>query len=404
MAVPHDLNAENAVLGDMLTLPHLIGEVAEQVTPGDFYRPTAGAAFAALVEAHRLGEPLDLVSLASTLREAGIEPDLRWLHELVGHSTSAWRRHARTVVDHRVRRQLVAAIGDVMADAGNPAVDVSDVLDRLQAHVAAIHIPDGKPPAGLHLLDEFIDQPEHTQAPWVVPGLLRAGWRVVVVGGEGGGKSTLWRQFAVLAAQGIHPLGFADIPPVRTLLVDLENPADAITEACRPLRAQVQRRQTYRPGQAWLWHRPQGIDLRTRQGRSELASVCAAVKPDLVSLGPLYKAYQRGKDSDEEAAAEVQHVLDDLRTRNSFALLLEHHAPQDSGGLRNMRPYGSSLWLRWPEIGIGMKELKDQPGVVELDRWRGDRLRNNWPERIARDGVWPWAGVWNNPDDRTTLP
>lgn len=401
MAAPHDLDAENAVLGDMLALPDLIGEIAEHVTPDDFFRPTAGASFAALVGAHRAGEPLDLVSLAACLREAGLDPDQHWLHDLTGHGTSAWRKHAATVVAHRVRRQLLAAIGEIRDDITNPGVDPGHVIDRLQGHLAHIHIPDGRPPTDLHLLDDFIDRPEHDHAPWVVPGLLRSGWRVVVVAGEGLGKSTLWRQFAMLAAQGIHPLGFADIPPVRTLLVDLENPADAITEACIPLRAQVGRRQTYEPGRAWLWHRPQGIDLRTRQGRNELAAVCAATKPQLVTLGPLYKAYQRGKDSDEEASAEVQHVLDDLRTRHGFALLLEHHAPQDTGGYRNIRPYGSSLWLRWPEIGIAMKEVSDQPGVMHLDRWRGDRLRNAWPEHIARDGVWPWTGVWNNPDDRT---
>lgn len=382
-------------------MPDWIGDIAGLVVAGDFFQPVAAAAFAALVEAHRLGEPLDAVGLHATLREAGIDPDVRWLQLLAGHGAGAYRRHARTVVAHRVRRQLLEAVGEIQHDARDSTVDPEQLLDRLQGHLASIHLPDGRPPADLHLLDEFLDAPEHAMSPWVVPGLLRKGWRVVVVGSEGGGKSTLWRQFAVLAAQGIHPLGFEPINPVRTLLVDLENPADAIVDACKPLRDQVGRRQTYEPGRAWLWHRPQGIDLRTRQGRSELAAVCAAVKPQLLSLGPLYKAYQRGKDSDEEAAAEVQHVLDDLRTRHGFALLLEHHAPQDTGGHRTMRPYGSSLWLRWPEVGIAMKENPTQPGTVDLDRWRGDRLRNAWPDHIARDGVWPWTGVWKDPNDRT---
>jgi len=397
---PHDVNAENALLGAMLDLPDRIGDIAETVVAGDFYQPSASAAFAALVAQHRLGEPLDVVGLASTLKEAGLEPDVRWLQAVVSAGSAAYKRHARTVVAHRVRRQLLAAVGEVLQDAKDATVDPAQLLDRLQGRLAGIAMPDGTPPEDLHLLDDFIDQPEHASAPWVVPGLLRRGWRVVVVGGEGGGKSTLWRQFAVLAAQGLHPLGFAPIPAVRTLLVDLENPADAIAESCVPIRTQVSRRQTYHPGRAWLWHRPAGIDLRTRQGKSELAAVCAAVKPDLVSIGPLYKAYQRGKDSDEEAAAEVQHVLDDLRTRYGFALLLEHHAPQDTGGYRNMRPYGSSLWLRWPEIGIAMQPDAQQPGTMRLDRWRGDRMRSMWPEHIARDGVWPWTGVWKNPDDR----
>lgn len=386
----------------MLALPERIGDIAELVVPGDFIRPAASACFAALVAGHRQGEPLDAPALAQVLREVGLDPDMAWLADVVGSGSGAWRRHARTVVAHRVRRQLLHAIRDVADDAANPGIDPEGLIDRLQASLADIHTPDGQPPPDLHLLDDFLDRPEHSSAPWVVPGLLRRGWRVVVVGDEGGGKSTLWRQFAVLAAQGIHPLGFGDIPPVRTLLVDLENPADAIVAGCEPLRTQIGRRQTYVPGRAWLWHRPQGIDLRTRQGRAELGAVCATARPDLVSLGPLYKAYQRGKDSDEEAAAEVQHALDDLRTRYGFALLLEHHAPQDTGGYRNMRPYGSSLWLRWPEIGIAMKKLAENENRVELDRWRGDRMQSMWPEYIDRgQGVWPWAGAWKNPNERT---
>lgn len=404
MPVPHDSDAEDALLSDMLHDPGVVPDVAQSVVPGDFYQPRAGAAYAALVEAHRLGEPLDIVALHACLVEAGADPDPAWLAGLPGLGWGGWRKHAQVVIAHRVRRDIVAAAHPALNDALDPTVDPLATLDELQAALGRVHVPDGTPPKDLHTLDEFIDRPEHEQAPWVVPGLLRSGWRVVIVGFEGQGKSWLWRQFAVLAAQGLHPLGFERIEPVRTLLVDLENPADAITENCLHLRTQVQRKQGYTPGRAWIWHRPQGVDLRTRTGRSDLAAVCAATKPQLVCLGPLYKAYHRGKDSDEEAAAEVQSVLDDLRTRYGFALLLEHHAPQDSQGFRKLRPYGSSLWLRWPELGIAMQPIKDQPGAMLLERWRGDRMTSMWPERIERGPVWPWNGAWSDDAWRHTLP
>jgi hypothetical protein len=40
---------------------------------------------------------------------------------------------------------------------------------------------------------------------WIVPGLLAKGERMVLTAGEGLGKSTLLRQFAVCAAAGLHP-------------------------------------------------------------------------------------------------------------------------------------------------------------------------------------------------------
>lgn len=400
MQVPHDLDAEDGLLGDMLALPHIIGDVSALVVPGDFYQPYAGAAFAALTHAYHQGEPLDVNSLLVALREAGAEPDPRWVTRLASCGSSAWRVEARTVVAHRVRRQLAHAIIDVQVDVRNPSVDPGVVIDRLRGHLDSIAIPDGRPPADLHDLDEFIDRPENASAPWIVPGLLRRGWRVVVVAGEGVGKSTLWRQFAVLAAQGMHPLGFTPLEPCRTLLVDLENPPDAIASGCRPIREQVGRRQPYQPGRAWLWHRPQGIDLRTRAHRAELGAVLAATKPDLVCLGPLYKAYRRdARETDEQAASEVQAVLDDFRTRHGFALLMEHHAPQDNQGYRKMRPFGSSLWLRWPEIGIAMESHNDDPpGSLRMNRWRNDRMVSAWPQRLDRGDVWPWVGVWNDPN------
>lgn len=395
-APPHDLAAEDALLGDMLAFPETIGQVAELVTPQDFYQPYAAASFGALVGGWREGQPIDVVALAAVLKEIGLEPSPGWLVGVVSSGTAAWRRHAEQLITLRVRRQLIAA-GQIINDARKPGVDPRQLIDELQQHLAGIHIPDGSPPRDLSSLDEFIDRPENAAAPWVIPGLLRRGWRVMVVAGEGMGKSTLWRQVAICAAQGLHPLGFQPMTKTRTLLIDLENPADAISDGCRPIRDHVARRQTYEPGRAWLWHRPGGVNLRARGTRAELASVLAATRPDLVCLGPLYKAYTRGRDSDEEAAAEVQECLDDLRTRFGFALLIEHHAPQDAGGARKLRPYGSSLWLRWPEIGLAMVQDHDTPGAMRLERWRGDRMQAMWPDRLDRDqGSWPWTGRWED--------
>lgn len=394
--VPHDQALEDALLGDMLQFPDIIGQVADLVTPMDFYQPRAAAAFGALVAGWREGQPVDVIALAAVLEEVGMGKQAPWLVGVLAAGTAAWRRHAEKLVTFRVRRQLLAA-GALIADARRPDTDPRQLIDELQQHLAAIEVPDGQPPADLVELGEFIDRPGNVAAPWIIPGLLRRGWRVMIVAGEGAGKSTLWRQFALCAAQGLHPLGFERISPVRTLLVDLENPPDAIADGCRPIRDRITQRIAYEPGRAWLWHRPAGIDLRTRGTRSELASVLAATRPDLVCIGPVYKTYRKGRDTDEEAVAEVQQTLDELRGRFGFSLLLEHHAPQDAGGVRKMRPYGSSLWLRWPEIGIGMVEDRENPRSMILERWRGDRMLSMWPERLDRDdGSWPWVGRWED--------
>jgi hypothetical protein len=391
----YDEAAEKALLSDMLNLPEIVAEVSQTLTPGDLLQPDAQIAFAAIVDAWRQGKRQDGASLTTVLREAGRVPDPVWMADAVSSGWGAWRSHIDSIVRERARRQLVAAMGEVSEGVKTPGMDPFAIVDRLQGHLAGIRAPSGKPSEDLYQLDDFIDRPENQESEWVVPGLLRRGWRVVVVATEGAGKSMLWRQFAVLAAQGVHPLEYRAIPKVRTLLVDLENPEDAITGSCRKIRATIDQDQ-YEPGRAWIWHRPGGFDLRSRALRAEFEANLALVRPDLVCLGPLYKAYQRkANEQDEQATAEVQATLDDLRTRYGFALLLEHHAPQAQGDQRHLRPYGSSLWLRWPELGIAMKrEYPDSDDrAVSLERWRGDRMANEWPKRLEQGMSLPWVAA-----------
>lgn len=390
--VPKDNDAEMAVIGDMLALPSIIGQVSTTLRPGDFMSGVLGAAFAALVEAHGKGHDHDVTSLRDELRSKGWDPGAPFFVQLASSGSGAWRRHAETVISMSARRSVMAAIGEATAEIRDHGMDPYAVADTLAGRLAAVRKPVSEPSRDLWSLDDFMDQPDHVDAPWIVPGLLKRGWRVVVVAGEGAGKSVLWRQFAILAAQGIHPFRYYTFEPVTTLLVDLENPPDAITRTCRSIREAVSP-ELYERDRAWIWHRPAGIDLRSRADLAELEANIAACRPDLVCLGPLYKAYTKHpNETDEDATREVQAALDDLRTRYGFALLLEHHAPQDNGGLRNLRPYGSSLWLRWPELGLAMRRI-DPEGRrdVELERWRGDRMANEWPKQLNEGQQWPWV-------------
>ena len=49
--------------------------------------------------------------------------------------------------------------------------------------------------------------------------------------------------------------------------------------------------------------------------------------------------------------------------------------------------------MRWAEIGIGMEAQQDSEDVV-MGRWRGDRLKNSWPESLYRSSPFPWGGRW----------
>jgi hypothetical protein len=400
---PYDEQAETALVGAMLIDGAVVEQANQVLAPADLYVPKLRTMFAAFVTMWNDGEVIDPVTVSGYLRaagklgEVGGDVGIMELMSSAGYvgNVSGYIARIAECASYRRVIEVCQHTMNVAYEQALPAGDLADSLAR-EAGESAISLGN-ELPDDLWVMDEFLDRPQSKRPEWVIPGLARVGWRVMVVAAEGVGKTVLFRQIGLAAAQGVHPLHFQRIAPCRTLIVDLENPDDSIIDVCQPIRTQAEAkvRDDYDSERAWLWHRPGGINLRKRKDRSELEAVIAHVRPTLVCLGPIYKSYRvEARESDELAAAEVMAVFDDLRTRYGFALMLEHHAPKGSGGSRDLMPYGSSLWLRWPEIGLKLTPQEPDNSVMTVGRWRGDRLENAWPVELERSLPWPWAGIW----------
>lgn len=415
---PHNLYAEGALLGAVILSRNAIEAVADTVVPGDFYRPANAIVYEAVLSLYRSGEVVDLVTVTDRLSKNGVLDDVGGPSALVDMiqstpSTTSAAHYAKIIAEASVLRRVIAVATQAAEQAYDAAADADQVVRSAQDGFSeALSGLLSSTPEDLWVLDEFLNRPMEERPQWVIEGLLREGWRVIVVAQEGTGKTILLRQLGVAAAQGIHPLHFAKIDPVRTLIVDLENSEDSVYDSCNPIRTQATMQAAdYDPDRAWLWHRPGGINLRARRDRMEFETVVATCKPDLVCMGPIYKCYSvTVGESDEQAAKEVMQCLDDLRTRYNFALVLEHHAAKGTGAKRDLSPYGTSLWLRWPEIGISLNQTDSDARSLRLGRWRGDRLVNDWPAEIVRGSGWMWEGVWpdgtfnNAPVEPATAP
>lgn len=413
MAIPQDLEAEEAVLGAMLLSTDATAKAVDLVTSADFYRPAHGLIFAAIESLYRRGESVDAVTVMDELqRTCGIEsiedPGIFISLQANTPSITHVSHYGQIVVRHSVARRL-SGVAREAADRIGAWADPYDLADELQAQLAAIDMPAISDRQQAITLDEIVLDADRL-APWIIEGLIRVDWRIVIVAAEGSGKSTLLRQIAACSAQGVHPLRNKEIPPIRVLMVDLENPAAAIAETGALLVDQLRTKlgDRYCPDNLRILMRPSGMDLRTRHDRTELEREITIHRPDLVVIGPAYKMlYRRDQgrqsESHEEATDPVLRVLDDLRIRHGFGLLIEHHAPQGSGGSRDLRPYGSQRWLAWPEMGLTMKP-DGEPGRYTVGRFRGDRLKSDWPDELHRSDrrprsmivSWPWEGRWVN--------
>ena len=403
--LPHDIHAEQALLGTCLVYGHAVKAALEHLLPSDFYRPAHGAVFQAMADLHAEGSAIDTGTVWDQLRRSGATTGLvindltAWMTD--APSAGSVPRYAQIIGSYSLRRRLIVEATELTRQAQDLTQDPADTVQSHTARLAAIDSPILARSPGDMDIDEFI-RGHDAQASVVVPGLLNADDRVIFVAPEGTAKSTLQRVFTVGVAHGIHPFDFSLIAPQPTLLADFENPSRVVRSWLRLLTELAERHTSPTTpsarARAVLWHKPAGIDLRKRSDRVAFEDVLRRNRPKLVCLGPLYKAYiRKGNETDEQVASEVQAVLDDLRVRYGFALVLEHHAPQiESGGHRELRPFGSSLWLRWPEFGLKLiPDLERPHDVLKVGRWRGDRSEANWPDELHRSQPWPWVGRWH---------
>jgi replicative DNA helicase len=183
------------------------------------------------------------------------------------------------------------------------------------------------------------------------------------------------------------------MPRVRTLTVDLENPERIIKRTSSKIMSAAIGRGFTDDVDAHLLIKPDGLDLCSKEDRAMLEAHIERVKPELICLGPLYKSYiDSGTRTSEALAIEVARYLDQIRDVYGCALWLEHHAPLGSMGSRDLRPFGSSVWSRWPEFGLALQPdpTATEGFVYEVRHFRGARDVREWPTKMKRGTLFPF--------------
>ena len=247
--------------------------------------------------------------------------------------------------------------------------------------------------------DHFISESDVDNYDWLIPGLLERRERVIVVASEGVGKTMLARQVAITTACGVQPFSFQRMPPITTLTVDLENPERIIRRSSRTIMNASKSLGFCLEPRAHLLIKPDGLNLLDSADRLLLEANLEQIKPDLLVLGPLYKAFlDPGNKTSEAVTIEVVRYLDSIRMYFNCALWLEHHAPLgESQTSRNLRPFGSAVWSRWPEFGLSLQPDPTAVGeyVYDVKHFRGERDERLWPLKMKRgkSGKWPFETI-----------
>ena len=377
--------AERALLGAILIRPALFGMAEHYVTADDFHTPRHAALWQALSRATADNEHIDAVTIT---RHAEGVPGA-YIVDLLNAtpSTTNARRYAEQVADLSTRRRLIHAAAEI----GKLAVetDADHATNEARRIIGSIDVAGGAPQASLSAPD-FLAGVDMSY-DWIVPGMFERGDRMLVTGTEGSGKSVHNTQIAAQVAAGIHPWSLESIDPRNVTIIDCENGRRMVARRLEAMR----RRTPVDMTRLTVEVRPQGINLLNRADRRWLFQCLQANRTELLVIGPLYRlmggAAAKGDTGGEDQARQVTAALDDMRERLGISLLMETHAPHGSSITgRDLRPFGSSVWLRWPEFGIGLRQTDEaDKNGFSIEHWRNPRDHRVFPRTFRRGGTWP---------------
>lgn len=289
-------------------------------------------------------------------------------------------------------------ISKVLSIIENPELNDLQKIVKASNVISAFSLDAPPNPGRLVEWESFLAETDQDTYDWVIPGLVEKGERVIVVAAEGVGKTMLARQVAICSMYGINPFTYQVIPQVRTLTVDLENPEKIIRRTARAIGDAAKKRATARNRDivptGSLLIKSDGLDLLKASDRMVLEDRIEQTKPQLLVMGPLYKAFvDPGGRTSEAVAVEVAKYLDYIRTTYGCAMWLEHHAPLgNSMSTRDLRPFGSAVWSRWPEFGISLQPDLGAPApfIYDVRHFRGARDERYWPTKIKRGKEFPF--------------
>ena len=140
---PHDLDAEESLLGAMVVSPNAIPIATELVSDDDFYRDTHRVVFRVIRDMYAQGKEVDAVTLSAALEQQGVLERVggkAFVHTLVEIVPAAAnvRQYAEIVRETSVLRQLIR-VGNEIAELGydHPG-EARELLDSCEQKVFAI--------------------------------------------------------------------------------------------------------------------------------------------------------------------------------------------------------------------------------------------------------------------------
>ena len=137
---PHDLEAEESLLGSMLLSADATSRALEICSAQDFYKPAHGHIFGAIESLYGQGEPVDAVTVTDELRRATLleaigDPAVLVSLQANTPSVANAEYYARIVEEHSLLRRLVGVAGEIAEIGYSVPDDVTAAVDDAERMV-----------------------------------------------------------------------------------------------------------------------------------------------------------------------------------------------------------------------------------------------------------------------------
>ena len=137
---PHDIEAEQAVIGSMLTDMEAVISSIEVLKPEDFYREDNKLIYTAMVNLYSRSEPIDLITVKSELESMGKFDQvggIEYLAELPEKvpTTANASKYIKIVEEKSTLRRLIKTANEIIELGYDPTEDLEDIMEGAEKKI-----------------------------------------------------------------------------------------------------------------------------------------------------------------------------------------------------------------------------------------------------------------------------
>ena len=137
---PHDVEAEQAIIGSMLTDRDAVISAIEILRPDDFYREDNKTIYEAILNLYNRSEPIDIITVRAELEAMGKIDNvggLEYLAELPEKvpTTANAMKYIKIVEEKSSLRKLIKTANEIIELGFNPTEDVDDIMEGAEKKI-----------------------------------------------------------------------------------------------------------------------------------------------------------------------------------------------------------------------------------------------------------------------------